>query len=208
MGIVLGVYADERVFPFDGGKGPRQTLLDVPEDGPPQIDVVLDQPHAAISWPATFVVVADDIIVSRVGVGTEVPLYEVSRFVGGEAEQNVQFIDVAGVETDRMADFGGRITVLEEIVGHLGRTSHLAGTLETEDEEIHNEAVVLENKRGELQSTDEAVGVRVGHVFIGQDRVVLGCNVVGQVVVQDESEETLQEGKVDLLVNLGKLSLH
>jgi len=44
LGVVLGVYADERIFPFDGGKGPRKTLLNVPEDGPPQIYVVLDQP--------------------------------------------------------------------------------------------------------------------------------------------------------------------
>ena len=101
-----------------------------------------------------------------------------------------------------MADFSGRIAVLEEIVGHLRGTSHLAGALETEDKEIHDETIVLENERGELQSTDETVSVRVGHVLVVQHRVVLRCNVVGQVVVQDESEEALQEGEIDLLVDL------
>jgi len=37
-----------------------------------------------------------------------------------------------------MADFGGRVAVLEEIAGHLRGTSHLAGSLEAEDEEIHD----------------------------------------------------------------------
>ena len=89
LGAILGVHTDERVFPFDGGKGPRQTLFDIPEDGPPQVDVVLDQPHTAIPWPTAFVVVSDNVIVSGVGVGTEVPLNKVSRFIGSEAEQDV-----------------------------------------------------------------------------------------------------------------------
>jgi len=169
---------------------------------------VLDQPHTEIPRPAAFVIVPDDIVVGGIGVGAEIPLDEVSRFVGGEAEQDMEFVDIARVKADRMADFGGRIAVLEEIVGHLRGTGLFAGSLEAEDEEIHDETIVLENERGKLQSADETVRVRVGHVLVGQHSVVLSRDIVGQVAVQDESEETLQEGGIHLLVDLRELRLH
>jgi len=62
----------------------------------------------------------------------------------------MKFLDIARVKTDMVADFRGRIAVLAEIVGHLRGTGHLAGSLEAEDEEIHDEAVDLENERGKL----------------------------------------------------------
>jgi len=67
---------------------------------------------------------------------------------------------------------------------------------------------VLENERGEPQSADEAVGVRVGHVLVGQHRVVLSRGVVDQVAVQDKSEETLQESEIHLLVDLRESRPH
>ncbi len=49
-----------------------------------------------------------------------------------------------------VASFSGRVAVLEEVIGHLWRTSHLAGSLQTEDKEIKDKAIILENKCGEL----------------------------------------------------------
>lgn len=67
-----------------------------------------------------------------------------------------------------MASFSRRITVLKEVVRHLWRTSHLAGALQTENQEIEDKAVVLENECRELQSTDQDKGVSVCHVFVCQ----------------------------------------
>ena len=46
------------------------------------------------------------------------------------------------------------------------------------------------------------------HILVGEDGVVLRSDVVRQVVVQDETEKTVEEGEIDLLVDLGQDSLH
>ena len=140
-------------------------MFHVPEHGSSKIDVVLDQPHATVSRPASFVVVSDDVVIGRIGVGGQIPLDQVTSFVRCESEENVQTVDVAGVETDGVSSFGSRVAVLEEVVGLLWRTSHFAGSVQTEDQEIENETVVLEDKGRELETTDEAIRIGVSHVW-------------------------------------------
>lgn len=111
---------------------------------------MLDQAHTAISRPTSFVIVPDNITVRWVGVGAEVSLDEITRLVGSESEEDMDAVDVAGVEADGMPCFGGAVTELEEIIGKLRRAGHLARSLEPEDEEIEDETVVLEDKRREL----------------------------------------------------------
>ena len=41
---------------------------------------------------------------------------------------------------------GCRVSILQEVVGYLRRPSHFACTLQTKDEQIENQTVVLENK--------------------------------------------------------------
>lgn len=60
-------------------------------------------------------------------------------------------VDVARVEADRVAGLGRRVAELEEVVGHLGRASHLARALEAEDEDVEDEAVVLETGKGQYE---------------------------------------------------------
>ena len=60
---------------------------------------------------------------------------------------------------------------------------------------------------GELQAADDAVRVGVHHVLEGDDDVVLRRHVVGDVVVDDEAQQTVEQCKVDLLVDLLELSL-
>lgn len=76
--IVLGINTGEGVFPFNGRERTRKSVLDIPEDGSTEIDVVLDETHPAIAWPALLIVVADQILVVRIRIGTQVPLDEVS----------------------------------------------------------------------------------------------------------------------------------
>lgn len=93
--VLLGVDADEGIVPLDSRERSRQTLLHVPEDSAAEIDVVLDEPHAAVLRPAALVIISDDVVVSRVGVRTQVPLYQVAGLVGGEAEEDVKPVDIA-----------------------------------------------------------------------------------------------------------------
>ena len=73
---------------------------------------MLHQPHPGISRPALLVVVADNVLVVGVRVLGQVPLDEVSGLLGGEAEEHVDAVDVAGVESDRMRNF--RVNILKE----------------------------------------------------------------------------------------------
>lgn len=104
---------------------------------------MLDETHPAIPRPALLVIVADEVLVVGIGVGGEVALDQITRFLGGEPKHDVNAVNVARVQTDGMASLGRRVAELEEVVGHLGRAGHLAGALETEDEDVEDETVVL-----------------------------------------------------------------
>ena len=74
-------------------------------------------------------------------------------------------VDVAAVEADGVGALGGRVLEAEEVVGHLGRAGHLAGPVQTQHQEVHDQAVVLHDERGKLQPSDDAVRVGVIHVL-------------------------------------------
>jgi len=73
---------------------------------------VLHQPHPGVARPALPVVVADHVFVVWVGVLGQVSLDEVLALFRREAQQNVQPVDVAAVEPDRVANLGRRVAVL------------------------------------------------------------------------------------------------
>lgn len=77
----------------------------------------------------------------------------------------METVDVTGVQPDWMASLCGRITILEEVVGHLWGTCHLARTGETKDKEIENKSVVLEDEGGELKPANQTVCICVGHIY-------------------------------------------
>lgn len=153
---------------------------------------MLDQSHSAISRPTLLVVVADQVLVVGIRVGREVTLNQITRFFCGKAEHDVDPVDVARVETDRVARFSGSVSELEEIVRHLRRSSHFTSSRKTENEEIENETIVLEDERGELKTSDHSVTIDMGHILIGEDDVVLGGTVISQVVIHDQTQETIE----------------
>ena len=53
----------------------------------------------------------------------------------------------------------------EEVIWHLRRAGHLAGTLQPEDQQVQHQAVVLNNEGGKLQAADHTVRVGVVHVL-------------------------------------------
>lgn len=57
----------------------------------------------------------------------------------------------------------------------------------------------MECERSELKASYEAVRVGVEHVFEGQDHVALRGHVVRYVVVHYQTEQSVQQGQVDLI---------
>ena len=149
---------------------------------------MFDQPHSTVSWPAALVVVSDDIVVCRIRVCREIALDEIASFICSEAEQNVQTINITRVKSDGMTSLRRGIAILKEVVWHLRRACHLAGSLKAKNEQIQYEAVVLENKGRELKTTNEAKRINMGHVLVCQGCVVLGGYVIGKIVIQNEAK--------------------
>ena len=74
-------------------------------------------------------------------------------------------VDVSWVEPDWMARLGGYVLECQEVVGQLWRAWHLRGPLKAQYQQVHDQAVVLHDERGELQAADDAVRVSVVHVL-------------------------------------------
>ena len=138
----------------------------------------------------------------------EESLYEVPGLLGVEAEDHENLVDVARVHADRVVHLGRDVLEAEVVVRDLGRARDLTGAGEAEVQEVDHEAVVLEDEAGELEAADQTVRVRVHHVLEGDDHVVLGRHVVGDVVVHDQPQKPVEQGEVDLLVDLRELGLH
>ena len=102
------------------------------------------------------------------------------------------------------------VDVLEtqKVVGHLGGSSHLRGPIKAEHQQVHDQPVVLDDKGGELQAANDAVAVGVVHILVVDDDVVFGGHVVGNVVVDNQSQQPVEQGQVDLFVELFKVALH
>ena len=73
---------------------------------------MLDESHAAIPRPAALVIVANDVVISRIRIGGEVALDEVTSFISTEPEQDVESVNVTRVETNGMTCLGSRIAIL------------------------------------------------------------------------------------------------
>ena len=140
--------------------------------------------HASISRPALLVVVANNILVVGVRMFGEVPLNELpsllscepanrhreSRCQGGwqgtvSPEEDVHTVHVARVQSYGVAGLGVHVLVGEEVVGHLRRSRHLAGSLETQHQEIQHQSVVLDYERRKLQSSYYPIRVGVVHIL-------------------------------------------
>ena len=149
---------------------------------------MFDQAHAAVTRPATLIVVSNNIVVSWIRVGTEIPLDEVARFICSEAEEDMEPVHVVRVETDRMPCFGRRVAELREIIRHLWRSSHLASPLQAQNEDIEHETVILEDKGRKLESANHTIRIRMRHVLVSKNSIVLRSDVIGQIVVQNETK--------------------
>src|SRR5258708_11819874 len=107
-----------------------------------------------------------------------------------------------------MPCLGCGVTELKEIIGHLWRPSHLASPLQAQDENIKHKTIILEDEGRKLETTNHTVRICMRHVLVSEDSVVFRGDVIGQIVVQNETKQSVEQSQIDLLVNLGVYGLH
>lgn len=93
--------------------------LYVPKNGASKIHVMLHQTHPGVAWPALFVVVADDVLIVRVGMFCEIALDEISSFVCREAEEDPDAFHIATIESDRVGRLRSDIFERKKLIGAL-----------------------------------------------------------------------------------------
>ena len=165
------------------------------------------QTHTTVAWPALFVVVADDVLVIRIRMLGKIALNEVATLVGRESEEHMNAVDVALIESNGMSGLGGRVAELEKLVGHLWRTGKLAGSLQTKDQQVEHQSVVLRDERRELQTTNQTIGIDVVHILVVEYDVVLGGHVVGQIVIENKTQQSIEQRQIDLFIHSAQFRL-
>ena len=82
-----------------------------------------------------------------------------------------------------MSSLGLNVFESHEIIGLLRGTCQVGCSGKTQSKQIKDKSVILENKRGELETVQYSVGIRMVHVFVRNYDVVFASHVVGQVMV-------------------------
>lgn len=80
-------------------------------------------------------------------------------------EENVDAIDVSAEEADGVGGLSSYVLETEEVVWHLRGPSHLTSSVQTQHQQIHDQAIVLHDERGKLQASDDPVGICVVHIL-------------------------------------------
>ena len=101
-----------------------------------------------------------------------------------------------------MSDFRLEVLKAHELIRLTNRASKFKSSLLAKNTEVENKSVILEDKTGELEATNEAITVSVAHIFVANDYVVLRRHIVGQIVIHDQAQQSIQQRWIHLLVNL------
>jgi len=80
-------------------------------------------------------------------------------------EEHVEAVDVSREEANWMCHFGRDVLKGEEIIRHLWWSSHFTGSLKTKYKKVKHQAIILDNERGKLEATNDAIRVGVVHVL-------------------------------------------
>mmetsp|Transcript_12946 Transcript_12946/g.36300 ORF Transcript_12946/g.36300 Transcript_12946/m.36300 type:complete len:230 (+) Transcript_12946:5114-5803(+) len=131
--VVLAIHTDEAVLPLKSCHAPWQSVLHVPEDSPPQVHVVLHQPHSGIPWPALLIVIANNVFIVWVRVLREIPLDQILGLVRLKLKEHVDLVNVPAVQPYRMLCLCLDILEAEEIVWMVRWASDLARPGQTQE---------------------------------------------------------------------------
>lgn len=92
-----------------------------------------------------------------------------------------------------MACLSAGVLESQEVVGNLWWPGNLSSTGQTQHEQVQHQAIVLHDEGRKLQPSDQPIGIGVGHVLIGNHNVVLGCDVVCNVVIQNQPQKPARQ---------------
>jgi len=206
--VVLAVNRHETAFPLDSGDASRQSVLDVPEHGSSQVDVVFHESHSRISGPTLLVVVANDVLIVGIGMLGEISLDELLGLLVGESIHDVDGLDVSGIQTNGVLRLHLDVVVGQKVVRQIWRSSHLGSSLQSKNQDVQDETIVLDDEGRELETSNQSIRVDVVHVLVVEHDVVLGRHVVSNVMIDDESQQSIEKSEIHLLVDLLELGLH
>jgi hypothetical protein len=107
---------------------------------------VLHQPHPAISWPAFLIVIADNVLIVGIGVFGQKSLDQVSRLVLVKSKDHVDLVDISTIQADGMSCLSIKIVEGHELIWIVDGAREFGCSLQSENEQVQHEAVVLENE--------------------------------------------------------------
>lgn len=61
-------------------------------------------------------------------------------------EEHMYSVNVSGVETDGVRRFGDNILEGQEVIWHLRRSNHFAGSLQAKHQQVKDKAIELDNE--------------------------------------------------------------
>jgi hypothetical protein len=134
VGIVLRVYTHEGVVPLNSGESPRKSIFDFPKRSSSQVDIVLHQPHPAISWPAFLIIIADNVFIVGVRVLGQKSLDQVSRLVLIKSKDHVDLVDISTIQADGVSCLGIEIVEGHELIWIVDGARELGCSLQSENE--------------------------------------------------------------------------
>ena len=108
-------------------------------------------------------------------------LYRIPSFLGADAEEEMELAQVSLAESDAARHLGVHILEGHEVAGHLRRSEHLTGSVQTQQKQVHHQVIVLDPEGGKLDPPDDAVAVV--HVLVVDRHVVPGSHLGGVVIL-------------------------
>ena len=90
---------------MNGSNAPGHSVLNLPENSSSQINIMLHESHSTVFWPASLIVVADNIFVIGIRVLGQESLYQFSGLISNKSEHNVHMVYITHVHSDGMTGF-------------------------------------------------------------------------------------------------------
>src|SRR5450631_1942776 len=96
----------------------------------------------------------------------EISLDKIASFISRESENDENLVDISRVKSNRMSCFSCNILKSQKIIRHLRWPSNFTGAMETKNEEIQDQSIVLGNEARKLKSANNSISIGVIHIFV------------------------------------------
>src|SRR6218665_291969 len=93
-------------------------------------------------------------------------------------EEHMYTVNVSGVETNGVRRFCSNILEGQKVIWHLRRSNHFTGSLQAEYQQVKDKAIELDDERCKLQTSDDAIRVRVIHVLKSHHKTRVNINAL------------------------------